>query len=206
MAIFPSTLIVSRSPDVDTFINQLDTGEPDILTISENHSIEQVRQVKQFLSQKAYSYLNKLVIIHHAELLNTESQNALLKTLEEPGPNNYIILTTSKKEALLPTIISRCFIVKQSGPATDTAPLSFPREISDCLLLSDKLSADKESLPAYIESQEIAYQKTLVTNPSNSNIIKGLILASRMLHANVDSKSTLDYLFLTNLDSSSSLH
>ncbi len=50
----------------------------------------------------------KVFIIDEAELLDTTSQNVLLKTLEEPPLRTYIILITSSPERLLPTIHSRC--------------------------------------------------------------------------------------------------
>jgi DNA polymerase III subunit delta' len=50
----------------------------------------------------------KLFIIDEAELLAPVGQNILLKTLEEPPPDTYLILVTSREDALLPTIRSRC--------------------------------------------------------------------------------------------------
>ena len=50
----------------------------------------------------------KVFIIDEAELLNASSQNALLKTLEEPPPQTTIVLVTTREERLLPTIRSRC--------------------------------------------------------------------------------------------------
>ena len=50
----------------------------------------------------------KVFIIDEAELLARESQNALLKTLEEPPPNTYIILISSQPQRLFATIRSRC--------------------------------------------------------------------------------------------------
>jgi DNA polymerase III subunit delta' len=54
----------------------------------------------------------KVFIIDEAELLDDTSQNALLKTLEEPPRETYIILITSRPDRLLPTIRSRCQIVQ----------------------------------------------------------------------------------------------
>jgi DNA polymerase III subunit delta' len=54
----------------------------------------------------------KVFIIDEAELLDQYAQNALLKTLEEPPPETYIILITSRPDRLLPTIRSRCQIVQ----------------------------------------------------------------------------------------------
>lgn len=54
----------------------------------------------------------KIYIIDKAEKMTVESQNALLKTLEEPPEYAIIILVTNNKEGLLPTIRSRCEIIK----------------------------------------------------------------------------------------------
>ena len=48
--------------------------------------------------------------------MNTESQNFLLKTLEEPSNNTYIFLTSSKPNLLKPTLLSRLNHVSISFP------------------------------------------------------------------------------------------
>ncbi len=50
----------------------------------------------------------KICIIEHADAMTIQAANAFLKTLEEPPEDTIIILTTSKPNSLLPTIISRC--------------------------------------------------------------------------------------------------
>ena len=50
----------------------------------------------------------KVFVVDEAELLNVASQNALLKTLEEPPAGTTLILVTTRAERLLPTIRSRC--------------------------------------------------------------------------------------------------
>jgi DNA polymerase-3 subunit delta' len=54
----------------------------------------------------------KVFIIFNADMMNTEASNSLLKTLEEPLPGTILLLTTSAKDQLLPTIVSRCQLVK----------------------------------------------------------------------------------------------
>ncbi|GAA0865280.1 ATP-binding protein [Paraclostridium tenue] len=54
----------------------------------------------------------KIYVINNAEKMTIESQNALLKTLEEPPIYVIIILITNNKNSLLDTIKSRCDIVK----------------------------------------------------------------------------------------------
>ena len=50
----------------------------------------------------------KIGVIHDADRMNSEAQNALLKTLEEPPPDTLLILETGNPGSLLPTIRSRC--------------------------------------------------------------------------------------------------
>lgn len=57
---------------------------------------------------KPYHGHAKVFIIDEAELLGNEAQNLLLKTLEEPPPNTFFILITTRPDTLLPTILSRC--------------------------------------------------------------------------------------------------
>ena len=53
-----------------------------------------------------------IYIIHLAERTTSEAINSLLKFLEEPTPNTYAILTTQNQARILPTILSRCEIIR----------------------------------------------------------------------------------------------
>lgn len=77
---------------------------PDPLTIK----IEQIREVRKFLSLKSFRLEKKVVFVNEADTLSAQAANAFLKTLEEPPRNSFIAVCTSKLEGLLPTIISRC--------------------------------------------------------------------------------------------------
>jgi DNA polymerase-3 subunit delta' len=54
----------------------------------------------------------KVAVIHEADRMRKESSNAFLKTLEEPPPDTYIILVTTRPYSILPTIRSRCLQVR----------------------------------------------------------------------------------------------
>lgn len=54
----------------------------------------------------------KFGLIHDADRMNSEAQNALLKTLEEPPPETTMILTAANPSALLPTTRSRCQLLE----------------------------------------------------------------------------------------------
>ena len=50
----------------------------------------------------------RFVILDDVEMFNLNSMNALLKIIEDPGPDNYFILINNKSKPLLETIKSRC--------------------------------------------------------------------------------------------------
>ena len=70
--------------------------------------IDQVRRAQDSISLKPSEGRKKILIVDGAESMNEASQNAFLKTLEEPPGDSLIILITSMPRSLLPTIRSRC--------------------------------------------------------------------------------------------------
>lgn len=63
----------------------------------------------------------KVVLIHPAETMNVQSANALLKTLEEPPRGVRLLLTASQPEQLLPTVRSRCQVLRLRPPSAAEA-------------------------------------------------------------------------------------
>lgn len=74
--------------------------------------IAQIRNIQESIAQKPTESDRKVFIIDNAELMTEESQNCLLKTLEEPPKYALIILIVENDSKLLETIKSRCVIVK----------------------------------------------------------------------------------------------
>ena len=70
--------------------------------------IASIREVKKQISMSSSQPGRRFVIISEADSMNQEAANAFLKTLEEPTSQVTIILTTSRREQLLSTILSRC--------------------------------------------------------------------------------------------------
>lgn len=70
--------------------------------------ISSIREVKRSISFAASDPGWRVVIISEAHLMGEEAANAFLKTLEEPAPRTLLILTTSHRERILQTILSRC--------------------------------------------------------------------------------------------------
>lgn len=61
----------------------------------------------------------KAFVIHEAELMNTQAQNALLKLLEEPPRGVVLILSTATPSRLLETVRSRCIELTENDEAPD---------------------------------------------------------------------------------------
>lgn len=74
--------------------------------------VEQVREVQRFLSLKPYQSPFKTVMFLRFQEANANAQNALLKTLEEAPAHALLLLTADNAEQLLPTIVSRCEILR----------------------------------------------------------------------------------------------
>jgi DNA polymerase-3 subunit delta' len=75
---------------------------------NKNIKIEDIRFLKSTLANTSLSNNPRFTIIDEVEFLNTNSVNALLKTLEEPSNNNFFILINNQQADLIETISSRC--------------------------------------------------------------------------------------------------
>ena len=86
-------------------------SHPDMMyVVSEKPSIgvDLIRQVSDYVTTTSQMLGNKVVVIEHIDLMTEAASNSLLKTLEEPIQNTYLLLTTTRPNALLATITSRC--------------------------------------------------------------------------------------------------
>jgi DNA polymerase-3 subunit delta' len=74
--------------------------------------IELMRELCQGFALKSARGRGKVVVIDGADDLNRESANCFLKTLEEPPPRSVLILVGSSPDRQLPTIVSRCQVIR----------------------------------------------------------------------------------------------
>ena len=126
-------------------------------------SIEQLREMQHILSLRPYEAPRKVCIIDPAERMSVNAANSLLKTLEEPPGNALIILLTENAGMLLPTVRSRCQLIRfaplspehllllleRSGMAPETAALVAPMSGGS---LQRALELDNEALAARREA------------------------------------------------------
>ncbi len=113
----------NREPDGDACgkcrsCRQAQNGnQPDIIMVSHEKpgsiSVDDIReQVNNDIVIKPYSSRYKIYIIPEADLMTVQAQNALLKTIEEPPEYAVLMLLTENAESMLPTIRSRCVMLK----------------------------------------------------------------------------------------------
>ncbi|MGF0033715.1 DNA polymerase III subunit delta' [Bariatricus sp. SGI.154] len=97
---------------------QAESGNhPDIIRVTHEKpnsiGVDDIReQVNNTIMIKPYQGPYKIYIIDHADLMTPQAQNALLKTIEEPPAYAVIMLLTENAQVLLPTINSRCVMLK----------------------------------------------------------------------------------------------
>ncbi|MCH5333706.1 MAG: DNA polymerase III subunit delta' [Agathobacter sp.] len=101
-----------------------DRNQPDIIYVTHEKpntiGVDDVRvQINNDIAIKPYSSRYKVYIVDEAEKMNTQAQNALLKTIEEPPAYAVILLLTTNADSFLPTILSRCITLNLKAVKAD---------------------------------------------------------------------------------------
>src|SRR5262249_38785219 len=98
--------------------------------------IELMRELLHAFALKSARGKGKVAVLDDADEFNEESANAFLKTLEEPPPRSVIILIGSSPDRQLPTILSRCQVVRFAPlPESVVADLLREQGIEDAALI-----------------------------------------------------------------------
>ncbi|HKR01985.1 MAG TPA: DNA polymerase III subunit delta' [Pyrinomonadaceae bacterium] len=145
----PSCLRISHSKfpeysdDRDNKEKLVRSDHPDVLLARPYNRLLRIgpmREIEQEANYRPFEGRARVFIIEEADKLNPFSANALLKTLEEPPATSHLILLTQRPAALLPTIRSRCQVIRFAplAPAEIEKHLLGGREVSpqDARLLS----------------------------------------------------------------------
>ena len=107
-----------------------------------NISVHEARDIISKLSLKPYESEFKVMIIYLAEKMNAEASNKLLKLLEEPPEGTFFFLICHKPDKLLPTILSRCQIIRLQP---DT-----PEDIAAALCREEQVDEDRAMIAARV--------------------------------------------------------
>jgi len=107
-----------------------------------------IREAIDFVMLKSGLSKNKILFIDNAENLTISSQNALLKILEEPPENTYIIIQSNRYKCLNQTIYSRCQMIHFNNLSQDELH-TWAEDI-----LQNK--NDKSIIPSYMTPKKIS--------------------------------------------------
>src|SRR5215813_12635625 len=139
--------------------------------------VDQIREARRMLTFKPYMAKYRVALFLRFQEANDNAANALLKTLEEAPSYAVLILTADSPEQLLPTIVSRCEVLR-------LRPL--PIEQVQGELEAIGLEMDKARLIAHISGGRFGYSLRLIENEAllerreeRLNDLQSLISASR---------------------------
>lgn len=163
--------------------------------------IELIRDFEHNLSLAPRNSPAKVGILTDMDRLTVEAQNALLKTLEEPPPQTYIIGTTSVPEVLLPTIRSRMSVIKLAH-VKEAHDAVYQKLLSDLLTsppgkqltLLEPYETTRDDAKKFVSAMLLAAHEELLTRPSPklTKFLRNLLTASTQLSVNVNQKLVLD--------------
>jgi len=124
---------------------------------SRDIKVEAVRQLQRSLSLAPYEAPSRIALLVDFENASVSAANALLKTLEEPSPRVKLLLTAESGAALLPTIVSRCEVLRLRPVPLET--------VSRGLQQRWGVDAAQASLLAHISGGRPGYALYLHQNP-----------------------------------------
>ena len=140
--------------------------------------VDQIRETRRTLTFKPYQSKYRVAIFLRFQEANDNAANALLKTLEEAPSYAVLILTADNPEQLLPTIVSRCEVLR-------LRPLKIEEVKQD--LEKKGIERDRANLIAHISGGRPGYAHQLIESESlleereeRLNDMQSLIAASRV--------------------------
>ncbi|MEK7143011.1 MAG: hypothetical protein AAB785_02255 [Patescibacteria group bacterium] len=190
---------------IEFLLNLFKISKSDLFLIDQSPiKIGFVRQLSSWIILTPHSSKYKLAIILNAENLTLEASNALLKVLEEPPKNSIIVLQAKKKMRILPTIISRCQIIKNFNfqEITSSSPCGYvtyekiAREnLKSRFELAGRL-AIADSLPQILDLWEQELRVKLLKGDNNLAILESIRKARSLLSTNISVKLLLENLLI----------
>ncbi|RRS09652.1 DNA polymerase III subunit delta' [Pseudoalteromonas sp. J010] len=99
-------------------------SHPDKLIVApdgKSIGVDEIRDITNFLNHSAQQGGSKVALIEQAHLMTHSAANALLKTLEEPNFNRYLLITSDDDSKLPATVLSRCNKVTIHSPSLTEA-------------------------------------------------------------------------------------
>ncbi len=134
--------------------------------------VDQVREARRMLTLKPYQSAYRIVLFLRFQEANDSAANALLKTLEEAPPYAVLILIADSPEQLLPTIVSRCEVLR-------LRPL--PIERVESFLRAHGLREEQARLLAHLSGGRPGYALALAEDPARQSFREQTLSDLQML-------------------------
>lgn len=134
----------------DLSLVQPEEGHKDIL-------IDQVRALQHTLALAPYAAKYRVALLPDFQQVTEQAENALLKTLEEPPDKVVLLLTVDALESLLPTIVSRCEVIRLRPASLKEAQAFLERH--------QGLPAEQANLIAHLSGGRIGAAIRLAVQP-----------------------------------------
>lgn len=183
-------------------------GNPDFSVIETGvFGIEEARKLSEWVILKPFAGEKKVKIII-TNSITSESQNALLKVLEEPNVGSYIFFVIPSVGSIYKTLLSRVVVIEnlqkgkvlEAGEAASIAKEFLSKGVAERIALIQKLQKkdDKEIMKDLVrEIEKILYKKTKNNNTlvADANSLKLLEVSARFVSTRgASSKMILEHL------------
>ncbi len=163
--------------------------------------IDSVRSIVPFTTRSFSD--NRAVILYDFETARQETQNALLKTLEEDSDRILFIIVSANLSSVLSTILSRVKCIQLAPPAKKRDPIDLPSYIDTLFSKTDKITRDKATscIDELIAHSRNVMKQGAVDNKSqaaaHASFIKECINSrSLMLSNNLNPQMVIDHVLL----------
>ena len=150
--------------------------------------IEQIRNLQAKIVEKPISSSKKVYIIDDADTMTEESQNCLLKTLEEPPEYAMIILIASNENRMLQTIKSRCVIIRFEDLTNEEISQILHTNDQDIIRLCEGSVAKADAIS---EKREMFAQLKIIADYLSKNSLIDVLINSDLLYSSKDDIMTL---------------
>jgi len=140
-------------------------NHPDVQIIQpegDSLKIDQIRVLKRGAAYKLYEGKKRVWIIEEANKFTLEAANSALKIMEEPPPDTVFILISETEREILPTILSRCEIVRFFSLS--------PEQIREIII--NYLPQDSPKVPLIVNLSRGSIKKALLLIKKEENILK----------------------------------
>lgn len=188
--------------EVNLLKNFFQVTGPDLFVLFSPIKIGHIRELIRSLAIRPHSSAKRLAILTDVETMTLEAANAFLKILEEPPPYVVFVLSATQKAKILPTILSRCQLIRQKSTSSPKLPEKNylkPGEIAQ-MTIKDRFDyiakINAQETPSILNRWEEFFRANLLSGQDARAILKDIAKTRSLLSTNTSVKLLLENLVL----------